>query len=602
MPRLNRIRSAYNNLSIHHKMLLLLSVLMIGCFVFYQLVLGYVFRIYDRQIYEKSSQVLGTSSIAIENRLREVEGLSFRVLADPVIQQALGKLSGSPTSYEQNVLRKRVADQLISYAGSEKDVYSILLIDTRGIPISAGNREGITAGMQLDLVALAERTDGAHAWKVTADKRAALLSVRKIRSFTTQNLTFDNLGTLIIRTRIDRIIEDQMDTGPGQARLILTDGKDIIYPLADDMPLTAAEAARTAAQGKPYGVESYAGGEYFTALMASKNMGWTYLYVTPFDEMFRQLTAVKRIVLASFVAIFLAALLLGAMLSSSINRPMLLLLRKMRQIEKGQLDRLEEQSLGAVPELSHHEAGILHRTFTMMLQRIRELIDENYAKQLTIREAELKALQAQINPHFLYNTLESINWQAKMNGQRSISEMVEALGHLMRSSISGTEDLLPLEQELELVRSYVTIQAIRYEERLDFRLEAEEEALPALLPKLTLQPLVENAVHYALEPMIEPCVITVSASTSGGRLRLAVSDTGPGMPPEFVERLRRGEVRTRGQGIGLANIAERLRLTYGGDASLEIESAEGKGTTVRLDMPYTEEREETSHAKRAAGR
>lgn len=122
----------------------------------------------------------------------------------------------------------------------------------------------------------------------------------------------------------------------------------------------------------------------------------------------------------------------------------------MKQIEKGDLDNLEEQSLGVVSQTAQDEVSQLNRTFKMMIRRIRELIDENYAKQLIIRETELKALQAQINPHFLYNTLESINWLAKMNKQAKISEMVEALGYLFRSSIGLKDPLITIEKSSPL--------------------------------------------------------------------------------------------------------------------------------------------------------
>lgn len=206
---------------------------------------------------------------------------------------------------------------------------------------------------------------------------------------------------------------------------------------------------------------------------------------------------------------------------------------------------------------------MLHRTYKKMIRRIRELINENVAKQLLLRETELKALQAQINPHFLYNTLESVNWLAKANKQDRISEMVEALAFLLRSAVSFEEQLIPLRKELDIVRSYVTIQTTRFDERLVFHLDVPEELMDAQIPKLTLQPLVENAIHYALEPRIEPCRIAIIARESEGALFLRVEDDGPGMTPDFLEKLRSGQVTTRGQGIGLTNIQERINLTFG---------------------------------------
>lgn len=258
----------------------------------------------------------------------------------------------------------------------------------------------------------------------------------------------------------------------------------------------------------------------------------------------------------------------------------------MKQIEKGDLDNLEEQSLGVVSQTAQDEVSQLNRTFKMMIRRIRELIDENYAKQLIIRETELKALQAQINPHFLYNTLESINWLAKMNKQAKISEMVEALGYLFRSSIGLKDPLITLEKEITIVRNYVIIQKTRFDERLDFRMDVPEHLHDALIPKLTLQPLIENAIRYALEPNIEPCTISITVSEDEQGLDIRVSDNGPGMSAEFIKDLQMGRVKTRGEGIGLANIAERIQIVFGPEWGTSIESEPGQGTTIHVRIPY----------------
>jgi two-component system sensor histidine kinase YesM len=230
----------------------------------------------------------------------------------------------------------------------------------------------------------------------------------------------------------------------------------------------------------------------------------------------------------------------------------------------------------------------LHRTFRIMVERINTLITENYANELLLKETEFRALQAQINPHFLYNTLESINWLAKVNKQAQISNMVESLGFLLRNSINMKEEILTLGEEIEVVKSYVTIQKYRFDERLAFGLEIPESLLKRRLPKLTLQPLLENAIHYALEPSIGTSSIIVSAELTEEGFFLTVADDGPGMPEDMLDKLRNGERRAKGKGIGLLNIDERIKIAFGDAYGIRIDSAPGRGTRVILTLPYEE--------------
>jgi two-component system sensor histidine kinase YesM len=236
--------------------------------------------------------------------------------------------------------------------------------------------------------------------------------------------------------------------------------------------------------------------------------------------------------------------------------------------------------------LSNDEVGKLHETFQGMTQQIDELVNENLSKQLTIKETEFKALQAQINPHFLYNTLESINWLAKMNDQDQISKMVEALGFLLRNSISLKRKLIQIEDELNIVKNYIVIQKYRFEERLDFNIQVDSDLFDVYIPKLTLQPLVENAIHYALENMVDVCKIRIYSVVNKDYFQLIVEDNGPGMEPSFLEKLKKGEVKTRGQGIGLANIIDRIKLSFGNDYGVEIESEPNNGAKIILVLPY----------------
>ncbi|WP_197073713.1 histidine kinase [Paenibacillus sp. FSL H7-0357] len=566
-------------------MILLISFLLLLSFLFSLIFLQYVYRIYDRQIYEKSSEVLGMSAVSIESELKELEQLSFAVGSDEQIQDCLRKLLDYPTPYERLVLHNKIINRLVAFAGAEKYVYSMMLMDANDGVMTAGNREGVSQSLQDQLKQLAVEGGGSNVWYTQGSKNS-LLAVRQIKSYTGSTFTLDHLGTLVIRIRVERIVADSTNMASGEGQLIVVDtaSNRSIYP-AEPL-LTPRELAVEVGRPEPYRTGSYAQGTYFIAKTESSYMDWTYINATPFNEMFKQITILKRMVVIVFACILLLGLLLGYRLARSIARPISKLTEKMRRIEKGDLDNLEEQSLGLVSRNAQDEVSQLNRTFKMMIRRIRELIDENYAKQLVIRETELKALQAQINPHFLYNTLESINWLAKVNKQEQISEMVEALGYLLRSSIGLKDPLITLEKELSIVRSYVTIQRTRFEERLDFRMDIPADLQDALIPKLTLQPLVENAIRYALEPNIEPCMITISVSRTSNGLDLRVADNGPGMTDQFIRDLQQGRIQTRGEGIGLANIKERVQLVFGGEWGTEIESQPGMGTVIHVLIPY----------------
>lgn len=577
--------SAYKSSGIFNKMILIISFLLLLSLLFSLTVLQYVYRIYDKQIYEKASEVLGMSSISIESALRELDQLSFTVVSDEQIQGFLRQLQDDPQPYERTVLHNKIINRLVAFAGAEKYVYSMMLMDTNGGVMTAGNREGVAQELQDKLKPLVMEAGGSIVWYPQGDKNS-LLAVQQIKSYTGSTFTLDNLGTLVIRIRIDRIIADSTSNTSDEDQLIVVDAtsEQAVYPEAPI--LLPEELAEETKRTDPYRIAKYEKGTYFIAKTKSSYMDWMYINATPFNEMFKQITFVKRLVVIIFALILLIGLLLGYRLARSIVRPISKLTQKMKQIEKGDLDNLEEQALGVVSQTAQDEVSQLNRTFKMMIRRIRELIDENYAKQLIIRETELKALQAQINPHFLYNTLESINWLAKMNKQAKISEMVEALGYLFRSSIGLKDPLITLEKEMTIVLNYVIIQKTRFDERLDFHMDIPAHLHDALLPKLTLQPLIENAICYALEPNIEPCTISITVSEEEHGLDIKVSDNGPGMSAEFIKDLQMGRVKTRGEGIGFANIAERIQLVFGHEWGTVIESEPGKGTTIHVRIPY----------------
>jgi len=231
------------------------------------------------------------------------------------------------------------------------------------------------------------------------------------------------------------------------------------------------------------------------------------------------------------------------------------------------------------------EIAVFYRDFQIMLRRINSLVNDNYLKQLQLREAELQTLQAQINPHFLYNTLDSIHWLARTGKTNDISRMTRSLANLLRAAVGSEQQEISLAQELVLLADYVSIQSLRFGERLRFSLQVSDEARECKVPSMTLQPLVENSIRFGVESSREGSTVAVLAHRNDAELVLSVKDNGSGMSEELALRVAAGEVERSVGGIGLKNIRSRLALLYGDAGKLRIDSSPGHGTTVTIRIP-----------------
>lgn len=220
-----------------------------------------------------------------------------------------------------------------------------------------------------------------------------------------------------------------------------------------------------------------------------------------------------------------------------------------------------------------------------MALQIQNLINVNYKNELLVKDAQLKALETQINPHFLYNTLESINWRAKASGEVEISRMVEALGYLLRAALSHSSKTVPLHQELDFVRCYLTIQQTRYDDQLICTLEADKDLYDIPVPKLLVQPLVENAIRHALEEMVDICSIHIRVYHDSTQLYIQVENSGSVFPDNLLEKLESGSIQPHGFGIGLTNIHQRIQLTYGKNYGLFLFN-QNDFAVAQIRLPY----------------
>ncbi|MCD8103815.1 MAG: sensor histidine kinase [Lachnospiraceae bacterium] len=237
------------------------------------------------------------------------------------------------------------------------------------------------------------------------------------------------------------------------------------------------------------------------------------------------------------------------------------------------------------------EIAVLTNSFNQMVKDIRTLIDEAYEQEMMQQEIEMKSLQMQINPHFLYNTLDTINWIARMNGVDQIGDLTYSLGNLMRYSLSK-KDFVTIDEELKNLRDYVEIQNVRYGDRMKVSCEADPELLDTYVPKLLLQPILENAIIHGVEDKIEPALIQIRVYHEAVDLYMVVEDNGVGMSQEAIERLldlhpansMKKTIRRGHTSIGVNNVNRRIQKVFGPSCGLQIQSQLGSGTKVTLRM------------------
>jgi two-component system sensor histidine kinase YesM len=267
--------------------------------------------------------------------------------------------------------------------------------------------------------------------------------------------------------------------------------------------------------------------------------------------------------------------------SRRIATPLKVLEKSMRKIEQSDFLVVEP-----VAESSQKEVASLSKSFNLMMSRIKELMDRIVVEQNAQRESELKALQNQINPHFLYNTLDSIVWLIENDKNKEASQMVVALAKLFRISISRGRNIITIKDELEHARSYLIIQSFRYADAFKYEFDVEEEVLEYTTMKLILQPLIENAIYHGLKNRIDEGLINISVHREQDNIVFTVSDNGYGMKEEKIAQLYTNFYNPHlNDGVGLKNVYLRLVLYYGKEADLQITSELDEGTTIKIIIP-----------------
>lgn len=392
-------------------------------------------------------------------------------------------------------------------------------------------------------------------------------------------------GVLLIQLKYSALSELFSNTSlinGGYIYLMSSDGTILYHPMqqliATGRYQENSAAAATLSDGTH--AEGDGSGESTLIVRSAGYTGWKVVGVIPRVGLTLDTARDYLFLLMIFLVYFEGMVLINALISTRLTRPIQQLENSVQRLERGEGEAIY---IGGSYEVRH-----LGRSVQQMVDQMRKLTDDIVREHEEKQRHELDALQAQINPHFLYNTLDIIVWMIEKNKPEEAVRIVSALAKLFRISLSKGKNFIPVRDELEHTRSYLTIQQMRYKDKFTYSINAPVATLDLAVIKLVVQPIVENAIYHSMDFMDGDGKICVDVRVKGQDLFISVSDNGIGMPRDLVDRLLVEHFPiSKGSGVGLKNVNERIKL-YAGDAyGVIIESEPDVGTTITLHLPAT---------------
>ncbi|CAM3844906.1 sensor histidine kinase [Cohnella lubricantis] len=384
----------------------------------------------------------------------------------------------------------------------------------------------------------------------------------------------------------------------GSIYLLDQDGSPLLSP--DEYGAVAADAGSEVTakldDWHKQGVAYFKNGQDEMQILVFKKVGvtnWMLVGLVPERDLYANLFSLRNSIIALAALLLLVSLLIAFWLSLGITKPLSRLVSAMRHVQRGDFASAESRLPPA--RIVRNEVGFATATFRNMIGRLRQHIQNEFELKLLRQQAEYKALLMQINPHFLFNTLELLSSLAMQRRTDDTVRVIESLGKMLRFSLKISDDLVELREELRYVRDYAAILQVRFGGRLRLGLEEEGDLEDVVIVKFILQPIIENAVKYSLKQQ-EEARVDVRVRRRDGRLHLSVADNGPGMPEELARQLRNPAaanhphrvLASREGQIGLGNVIARCRLYYGSRFELRLDSLPGEGTHIELILPAQE--------------
>lgn len=533
---------------------------------------------------ESTGQLLNQTAINLEDYLRNMRRISDTMYYSVIKNK---DLASDTMDEEMNLLYEANKDNLISiacYTGEGQLVAAVPVANEKS-QVNIVKQQWFT-----DAVGQMENLHFStpHVQNLFGDPSYRyywVVSLSRAVELTSNGTS--TLGVLLVDMNYNSIeqILKKANVGNSSEYVYLIDGKgEIIYHPRQKLIYTDLyQENNIEAAGYEDGSteEIFQGEKRLVTVKTVSYTGWKIVSVVPMSSFDMGMTGTKYFVIMLVTVSMLAVILLNQLVSASIAMPLKKLNNSVKEWETRNMN--PSIYIGGSMEVEH-----LGCTLRSTVEQIRQLMQDIVVEQEEKRKSELDALQSQINPHFLYNTLDSIVWMIEGERYEDAVFMITQLASLFRISLSRGKTVISVEDELKHARNYMNIQKVRYKNIFEVRFDIDPEILQCCTVKLVVQPLLENAIYYGVECMDGDGEIDVNGYRREDDIYIEVRDNGLGIPEDEVEQLLKenNRVHKRGSGVGLLNVHNRIRLRFGEEYGLEIESEPDEGTTVRIHLPY----------------
>lgn len=594
-----RLKQLYMNLSIRYKIILLNFIIII----LISIIIGtFSYLIYSRNIIREISTVNLRDARHIKNRIdslqKDIYELSTYICLNNNIQEILN--SDSISSFTLDNIN-RAMEPLASLLAFKDGISFISIYGVNGLEyyVSKDSSAGINdleTIMQSPIYQKAIKLKGMPFWvplrkdnqifikNNKSPKIAMFRSILNMNDFQIQGFLMININLSYIHNIYRENLRDSKST------VILVDKNNEIISFCtsnnhlQNRPGLMENISPYIKDQEGKKIININNKDLLLTYSTIEQSNWKLLYMVPTNIVLQPVQNILYLTIIVILICLIIGFILSMYTSSLVTKPINKLLYSMNRVKRGNFRE-------KVNFIYQDEIGKLGTQYNEMIDNIHKLINRVYKLQLKEKEAELRALQAQINPHFLYNTLDTIFWKAEKSKQREISEMVYALSKIFRLTLNRGEDFTTIQNEKELIENYILLQKKRFKDKLDYKLKFEKNILNYSIPKLILQPFVENAIIHGAENSEHNTLVSVSGYYNKESIHFIIEDNGAGIEKSTLTDIQNNNQLPENSDTGYAihNVRERLSLYYNDNYKLTINSEEGKGTKVEIVIPAQHE-------------